>query len=193
MSFQGRNVFQQKAFSKRTELFSEGEILSAEKLNRLVQPFNDAQVPVTSSREEAAPTLQVEPYLFTGFGTDTNTDWDWLLATKLHPDGVNFDTRNTRIALPFLLRRSPFDGGTRAGISYTYTDNVTRDADDGGGAVQEIIVPSFEVGDIIFAVRTRPHTRVRIDRTDATSGWVPYLMLNDGRMWSRDAMSSGGT
>lgn len=183
--------------SRSVRTFTRGQSLTGPafrtQLNDTVNAINALRQDAGDAGFTGFPASLTRMYLFTQFGPNDTTDQDWIVCTELRDDGTTPGTENVRIALPFLLRRTPFDGGSRAGISYTYTNNFTRSANDGSGAVEEIIVPSFEVGDVIFATEVYPHTRVREDATDGNSQWLTLLMENDGRMWSRDANSSGGT
>ena len=76
-------------------------------------------------------------------------------------------------------------------ITYTYTDHHTRDADDGGGAVEEILVTSFESGLNEFTAIRNIHRGTGV-KTSAGER-VEWLMLNQGGMWSRDSSTTGGT
>lgn len=59
------------------------------------------------------------------------------------------------IALPFLLRKTPFDGTpARAGITYTYTSNSARTAKNAAGDEEnQVLTDSYEEDDIIFAFK----------------------------------------
>lgn len=165
-----------------------------DQLNDIVHASNTARGQYTGQGASDFRGLSTSKmFLFTQFGPNDLTDRDFIVGVELFEDGSSFGLTNIKIAMPFLLRRTPFDAGSRAGISYTYTNNFTRSADDGGGPVEEIIVPSFEVGDVIFAHNAFPHTRVHTDASDPGSPWITLQMENDGRMWSRDVSTSGGT
>lgn len=90
-------------------------------------------------------------------------------------------TDDVFVAKPYLLRRSPFDGGTRANLSFTYT-NTTREATvlsgpNSGISQTERVVPSYLVGDILIATSVSGGTRV-------TSATLEDLN-NDARQWTR--------
>ena len=57
------------------------------------------------------------------------------------------------VAKSHLLRRTPFDGNTRNGISYVYSDPQTRVATNASTmqTETEVIVPSYQPDDLISA------------------------------------------
>lgn len=102
-------------------------------------------------------------------------------------DGVAEGTDDIKVAMTFLLRKTPFDGQTRANISYTYTSNVERTASKAGEDDEEqVIVDSYETGDIIYATRgIFGGTAVYAD--DPTNQ-IPVIWLDDnrdGRYWAK--------
>jgi len=111
---------------------------------------------------------------------------DYLVCNPY--DGIEAGTDAAYVALPYLLRRSPFDGTMRAGITYTYTSNIQRTASDGSDTETQVIVPSYEVGDLIFAVQgvTRGTAAESTDAANITKP-LDWLDLNtDGRAWAKD-------
>lgn len=94
----------------------------------------------------------------------------------------------TYVAKPYLLRRTPFDGASRNDISYAYTDNVTRTATDADDNTEtQVVVPSYVVGDIIYATtNVDGGTGVEID-TGKERITVEWVDLNaDGRAWAKE-------
>ena len=93
-------------------------------------------------------------------------------------------TQNILVALPWLLRRTPFDGQTWHGISYSYTDNQTRQATDSSIPITltEHITPSYQPGDIIHCARLVQGGTGVIDQ----SLGVGVLDLTVGRVWAAD-------
>lgn len=94
---------------------------------------------------------------------------------------------NVRVAKPFLLRRTPFDGDSRiAGgekISYVYNSNFERVATNTSGTDEtQVIVPSYTVDDEIWAVHgIVDQTGVRINDEDV--GWLD--LNTDARAWAK--------
>lgn len=88
------------------------------------------------------------------------------------------------VALPYLLRRTPFDGAARNGISYSYGDNVSRTASLSGEDEAQVMVPSYVAGDVIYAVRNSAGGT----GVTANAAAVQWLDLNvDGRAWAKEA------
>lgn len=99
------------------------------------------------------------------------------------------------VAKPYLLRRTTWDteanGGdaeSRNGVTYEYTSGYERTATitATGQEEDQIIVPSYQAGDVIYAVRgVMGGTGVEIDNNGDTTA-VEWLDLNaDGRMWGQ--------
>jgi len=100
-------------------------------------------------------------------------------------DGETEGQEAVLVALPYLLRMTPFDGQTRDGITYDYDSEITRTATKDADTEDQVIVPSYIAGDVIFAATgiiggtdaTGPNSEV-LDRQD----------LNvDGRAWAKVA------
>jgi len=82
------------------------------------------------------------------------------------------------VAKPYLLRRSPFSGQTRNGVTYTYDSASARSGTTGGTAQQEAITPSYQVDDIIYGFK---NINGEADVTDCH--WVDVNC--DGRSWAK--------
>lgn len=104
---------------------------------------------------------------------------DHLVCRKW--DGTTEGTVDINVAKPWFLRRTPFDGQTRAGVTYTYTSHVQRTADDGSGTETQVINPSFVLNDVIYVVRDIE------GGTDVTEGGEPVVWLAEyaGRAWAK--------
>jgi hypothetical protein len=94
------------------------------------------------------------------------------------------------VAKPWLLQRTPFDGETidypGAGgqsITYTYTNDFTRTANDGTDSITELVTPRYHEGELIVAVRI-PVTSVGGSEGDEAVAWMD---LNTGaRAWAKE-------
>jgi len=92
-------------------------------------------------------------------------------------DGETEGTESIPIALPYMLRRTPFDGQTRNGVSYSYTNAYTRTASvSGEDDITEHITPSYQAGDVVDAIAAK---------TGVTYGGnaVTLKIIGDGRAW----------
>jgi hypothetical protein len=109
-----------------------------------------------------------------------------------HPFNGSEETEvEVSVAMPFLLRRTPFDGNTRDGITYTYTSDTERTASDGSDSEKQLIIPTYTIesaadgydGDLIYAHRS---VRGGVDLDDADGEPFSYIDANlDGRAWAR--------
>ena len=97
-------------------------------------------------------------------------------------DGTTEGDTDVKVAKPYLLRRTPFDGETRDGITCTYSSACERQASDGVDTEDQVIVDSYIADDIIYAIR------VIVGGTDTTVSDedIMWLDLNvDGRYWAK--------
>lgn len=107
-------------------------------------------------------------------------------------NGVEEGEDEIKVAMPFLLRKTPFDSATRldpprAGITYVYSDfniRVATNEDDEDEA--QILVDSYEEGDIIFAMKgIFGGTSLYHDEEKE----IPVIWIDsnvDGRFWALD-------
>jgi hypothetical protein len=104
-------------------------------------------------------------------------DGDYLICHTW--DGTDEGAVDIKVARPYLLRRTPFDGYTRNSITYTYVSDVERTAAKSGETdITELVTPSYQVGDVIYAIRDiRGGTAVE----DAPN-WLDCNV--DGRAWA---------
>lgn len=93
-------------------------------------------------------------------------------------------SQNIIVALPWLLRRTPFDGQTWHGVSYSYTSNFIREATDSSVPITltERLTPDYQPGDILHCARLVQGGSGVID---ASLG-VGALDLSVGRVWAAD-------
>ena len=83
------------------------------------------------------------------------------------------------VARPWLLRRSPFDGSSRAGFSYSYTTNQRRVSDAPNlDPETQVITPAYVLGDNITAIRSE--TLVN----DVFNQDVDWLEISPIRVWA---------
>lgn len=108
-------------------------------------------------------------------------------------DGITDQPDEVKVAMPFLLRRTPFDDPTatqtpRAGITYLYSDfNKRLATNEDGDEEDQILVDSYEEGDIIFAM-TGIFSNTAVFHDDPVNE-IPVIWLDqniDGRFWALD-------
>jgi hypothetical protein len=115
--------------------------------------------------------------------TVVDVDCDFLWCRTW--DGENVGDEDILVALPWMLRWTPFDGETRDGITYEYTSYVERTADDGDATEDQVIVPDYVTGDVIFAAKGIVGGTYA---TDENGDEVEWQDLNvDGRAWAKEA------
>lgn len=106
---------------------------------------------------------------------------DYLLCRLW--DGTDMGEKVFKVAKPYLIRRTPFDGDVRDDITYTYDDNSHRTGEDNDGNTEdEEITPSYVEGDIIYASKPFNGTDV-FDDEDEEVLWLDEN--NDGRQWAQ--------
>lgn len=108
---------------------------------------------------------------------------DYLKANPYDGAESNTDVE-ILIAKPYLLRQSL---ASRNSLTFTYSSN-TRTADDGSETEDQVVVPSYVVGDVIYAMRNvQGGTSVNIS-INGIDKKVVWLDLNiDGRAWAKEA------
>jgi hypothetical protein len=105
-----------------------------------------------------------------------NMDGDYLNCVTW--DGTDEGTQTIKIAKPYLLRRTPFDGQTRNGVSYVYSDAITRQATKGEDTITETVVPVYVLDDELYGI-SAPAGGTGV------AAAPDYLDLNlDGRAWA---------
>lgn len=90
---------------------------------------------------------------------------------------------NVTVARNCYLQRSPWDGETIGGITYTYSDNQTRSADDGvNPAETQSIVPAYYTNGSLYDPCNHIYIAWVGNATDVSGvGWVEVL---PHRVWS---------
>ena len=108
-------------------------------------------------------------------------------------NGIQQGTDEIKVAMPFLLRRTPFDEVTRtdpvrAGITYEYSDfNLRLATNEDDEEEDQILVASYEPNDIIFAMKGI-FGGTSLYHDDPTNE-IPVIWLDtnvDGRFWALD-------
>lgn len=109
------------------------------------------------------------------------------LVCRRWDDLAGAGAEDVLVAKSYLLRRTPFDGKTRDGITYTYTTDIEREATEGADSETQVVVPLYVAGDVIAAAS--PVSGHFLQPTVAgLPTTVPWLDLNlDGRAWAKKA------
>lgn len=152
---------------------------------RLKQTSNGTSLEIQVPRAEAAEAASsVQQYKLTGHFDDYVEAKTW--------DGTNLGTATVKIAKPYRLRKTGWDGvtvsydfnGTFFPLQYTYlaTPGFRTARHTGSGALEnQAIIALYNVGDIIYATEPIGGTGVTVSGTALT-----WLDLNvDGRHWAR--------
>lgn len=163
-----------------------GQAVTAGKWNDHVSAINTLRKGVHPPQQvfpERKPGIpQIALFQVVSVGTD------YLVCNPFDGASGEAGTDVVNVALPYLLRRTPFHGSTREGIAYSYTSATARTATLGSDTESQVIVPSYAAGDLIFAVRgvLRGTGAVLTDGNNATTAldWVD--MNFDGRAWAKD-------
>jgi len=130
-------------------------------LNRHVDTINrltgTPRPPRQVSRSRpAAVAVAAATEVFTVVAIPDGLPWDVVRCTR--GDDRDAPGEDTWVALPYLLRRTPFDGQVRGGFRYTYTANTSRQsdvfpADPADDTEFQVIGWEYLPGDTIIAAR----------------------------------------
>jgi len=93
------------------------------------------------------------------------------------------DLNTVYVAKVYELRRTPFDGETISGVTYTYASASERSATDGVDTETHFITPAYVVGNEIYAIKVQGDTGVN----DPTPLPIIYIEMNQGRAWAYEA------
>lgn len=160
-----------------------GEPVSATKLNVVTDTLSAFVTGVRPPRQlntGRAETLAVTANSARQYSLVADAG-DWLLVREI--TGSRIFGPVVFLAKPYLLRITPFDGQTRAGISYVYEEVYQRVATRGLVSETQVVVPQFVEGDLIYGVNFVANGTNLIA---ANSLHVTGLDLNvDGRAWAR--------
>jgi len=168
-------------------VFHKGDPLSASQLNAVAEAVRRILGGVQPPRQVAGRgrnLVALRQFKVQSLQTDYLICREW--------DGYTEGDADVRVALPWLLRRTPHDGAAaRASITYTYTDNETRTADNGASTETQVIIPSYVASDIIYAERGI-FGGTSLNFTDSNGNDIPVEWLDtnvDGRAWAKQAGS----
>jgi hypothetical protein len=124
----------------------------------------------------------VKPTMLTQDDEASSMKAEQFQITSIDPDsltGIVVSGTSTNVAKPYLLRRSLV---SRDGITYTYSANQAREANDGADTEEQVVVPSYIVGDYIYGARARS-TGVIVSGVECS-----FIDINaDGRAWAKQA------
>ena len=157
-----------------------GHAITASRLSQHVRRTNalmsvpHAPVQIIRTRERGGSG--VKQFRYKSFKTDYISCLEW--------DGTTLGVEEVNVALPYMLRQTPFDGETRRSITYTYITGQWRTASKSGESDEsQVIVMNFHSSDTIYAVSgVAGGTGV----TSETGEEVVWQDLNvDGRMWAK--------
>jgi len=155
------------------------EPIRAKRSNETVEAVNSLLRGANGGRQVSPVTaagVAMRRFRVKSVGTDVIVCRGW--------DGVTEGSVDIDVALPYLLRRTPFDGLSRDGISYVYTSNTERTATDGSDNETQVITPSYTVDDEIFAVK-RVSVLGGIGEDSSGAPLADWLIdENDGRAWA---------
>lgn len=169
-------------------IFVPGHPVSAGALTRVAQ-LAAGQIPGVAGPRLLAPAerAEIDPVIrpMTVLGEDA----DFILATEAVGAEVvsrGLEGANTvRVAKPHLLRKTPWHGTARAGLTLSWTAVNERTSMDAQGRYEkQKIVPAYEVGDVIYASKA-VKGGVEITPTGGEPTKTDWIDLNlDGRAWA---------
>jgi hypothetical protein len=156
----------------------EGDRQGAAKLNRLVSGVVRARpaTPVPASRVELGRLSGLMQVRLVEHQADVVIVEPWDGAEA----GESFAA-----AKPYLLRTSPFDGGSWNGVSYSYASVSARTATLGGDSEDQVIVPAYVPGDLLYVARLGAGGSSVTDDAGAPVDWIDLNL--DARAWAKAA------
>lgn len=165
------------------ERWKRGDSLTAKKFNEPVDAINrmtrGIALPQQVRKQATGRGSVVQRFKYVSFARDSIICVAW--------DGTTAGTENVEIARPEDLQRSPLDGQTRNGITYTYSSGFKRTATKGAESEVQIITPSYVAGDIIYGATNIVGQPFKVA---AAVGFktVEWLDINcAGRAWAKEA------
>lgn len=148
-----------------------GETITADDTNKAREAVN------ALIRSVAAPSqifLGPSRGLIQMIIADVSED-DYLICNTW--DGTTQGTIPIVVAKPYLLRNL----AAWNGMTYTYSDSQTREADDGADTEDQVVVPAYVVDDIIYCQATN-FTNIG----DGVTTDMKLVDCNlDGRAWAK--------
>lgn len=165
---------------RRPRPFRPGDPLpGARRLNELADPLTRLGIPAASIGEAPplAPYMQIVQVKL-NFILD---DYLQGVEYRRYSDGTEVEgTANILFALPWLLRKSPFDGQTYNGVTYTYTGLHVRTATRDTDTETQRITPDYVLGDILYMARL-------VRNGSGVANGIRSVDLNvDGRCWAAE-------
>ena len=170
---------------RRPEKWRENEPISARKLEELRDGL-DRLIEGTEPRQ-VATELPAAPQVFQGEIIALAADHITVVEYRVYlGGGIVRGTTAIEVAKPWLLRRTPFDGGSRDGVSYTYTSDQQRTAISGPDTRIEHVTPGYLIGDVVYCLRTV----LGATGVENAGAMIPALEIAGGRMWAADPPSA---
>ena len=160
-----------------------GDKLERDKLNQPGKAINRILLDIAGPRQKESAGRVPPPQI--RLMKIQSIDDDFLICRTWN--GTTLGPTDIKVAKPYMLRKTPFDGETRAGITYTYTSVGTRTADDQTETEDQVIVPSYLANDEIIAILgTKGGTNTTDGEEDPKK--INWLDLNvDARAWAKEA------
>ncbi len=155
-----------------------GEPLDHRKLNQVIAQVEALTKGVRPPRQIRPSTNDVAPLVMQQFQIESILG-DYLVCNPW--DGIEADPAQYIIAKPPELRRSRTSWNS---ITFSYTSDQARTATSGSDTEDQVVVPLYVVGDIVYAVKgIIGGTGVELD--DGTA--VDWLDTNKAaRAWAKD-------
>lgn len=147
---------------------------------------------ITQKYPQSKPPYNSSDGKYVGLGPKKKVDPPYLPALTVIAEADEYlqcqDSNGFTfyVAKPYLLRKSPFDGFSANGVSYSYTDVGRRDASKVGEETEDqAITPSYYAGEKILVAINHP-TKINGRPMKGADGQnISYTDLDDaGRTWA---------
>jgi len=93
------------------------------------------------------------------------------------------------VAKPPQLQRTPFDGETVNGVTYTYSTDTTRTADDGVETEDQVVTEDYVIGGDIYALGPIVNGTGVVTEGGSPVA-VAYIQIAESRAWAKVAASA---
>lgn len=166
----------------KLEEWKKGDEITAEKLSQPVMALKSmrgARPPRQIAGKATAASVTVQRFKITAI-------YDDYLVCNPFTDplaDVPDTSQSVPVARPEALRASL---ASENGLTFTYTDEQSRTADDGSTTEAQVVVPTYYVDAIIYAMKSiTGGTGLRLDNAEQTI--VEWIDMNiSGRAWAKD-------
>lgn len=158
-------------------MWRRGDRIEARRLSIITKNVNALKESFGAPRQRSGAENQTIPV--TKRFRVVSLETDYLVCNEWN--GIEQGGVEILVAMPYLLRRSPFDGLSRNQIAYSYLSDSTRTASGAAGEETQVITPSYVSDDEIVALKN-VSGGVGVIGPDDPLEWIDINV--DARAWA---------